>query len=915
MSSPSRDAKSPLQTGGRQLASQFLLLFIAGTLIPLGIVSVMVLQAVTNQLEDQSEQRLRQASRATGMAVLGRLTALETELRVIADGSPPDLASINGRFLAIGLFRRDGSVRWIRGDVAGSGAALETLAGLAPDRAGLVTNEAGIFLAVRAGEGTLPFVGAVQPDHLLHAARNTLPPDGQFCLAAPGARLIGCSESLTLPALASYDSTSGPVEVANGGEDLRGQYWSLFLNAQFASEPWLVVLLEPVAAIHAPLAEFRALFALAVGLAFLLVLLVNLQQIRRRLAPLHALVVGTREVAAGNFSARASTSGNNEFGELAHSFNFMAGALDQHFKAQEETLEFDRHLIAAADEASIAGHLAEHLMALTSAVDGFVGIDREGAESLALASVGNDGNLETSELYGATEWRAFLAEHPEAEMLPESTRFPGIDRNPAAQVFAWLPLFANQQPAGFALLRFERDPGGLSALASAQQIVARASVALGNLRTIESNRFLTYYDALTGLPNRALFKERLRQALSRSEEGSIPLAVFITGLDDVQNINETLGHSTGDQLLQVAATRLAEEFGEGCVARIAGNEFGIIVEEFSGKAAAVNRAEAWTRRLDVPVEIDGRSLQLSASTGVAVAPDDARTVEALISGSDAALNAARQTGGGAIHLFTSEMNERARERMELIEALREAIDQQEFRVFYQPVIDVETRSISSAEALVRWQRPGHGLVGPEAFIGVAEENGLEVGIGAWVMAQACRDIAAWKSQQLDAPRIAVNLSARQVQDPGLRAQVLSALGPVSLHPECLSFELTERSLMDGDVTENLDRLRRLGIRLAVDDFGTGYSSLGYLQRFPLDVLKIDMSFIRGLPDNEQAATITRACIAMAHGLGMEVIAEGVETEAQFSFLREFGCDYAQGYLFSDPVPEDAFVKLLKQDDF
>jgi len=850
------------------------------------------------------------------MALLGRLTALETELRGVADGAIPDITSIDERFLAIGQFRRDGAVRWIRGDVADTGAALESLAKLAPDGAGLITDEAGIFMAVRAGEGTLPFVGAVHPDHLLRAARDTLPSDGQFCLSAPGTRLIGCSDSLTLPGLASFDSASGPVEIVVNGEDLHGQYWSLFLNAQFGSEPWVIVLLEPVAAIHAPLSEFRALFALAVGLAFLLVLLVNLQQIRRRLAPLQALVAGTREVAAGNFTARAPTSGNNEFGELAHSFNFMAGALGQHFMAQHETLEFDRHLIAAADDASIANHLVEHLMALSSALDGFVGIEREDAESMALASVGHDGNAEASVLYEPREWRAFLAEHPEAEMLPASTCFPGLGHDPGAQALGWLPLLANQQQVGFALLRFERDPGGLPALALAQQIVARASVALGNLRTIETNRLLTHYDALTGLPNRSLFKERLRQALTRAEEGSIPLAVLITGLDDFQAINETLGHATGDQVLQVVATRLTEEFGESCVARIAGNEFGIILEALGGKPTAASRAEAWSRRLDVPVEIDGHTLRLSASTGVTVAPEDASTVEALISGSDAALHAARQTGAaGAIHHFTPEMNERARERMDLIEALREAIDRQEFRVFYQPVIDVETRSISSAEALVRWQRPGQGLVGPGLFIDVAEENGLEVGIGAWVMAQACRDIASWRSQGLDAPRIAVNLSARQVHDPGLRAQVLDALGPASLHPECLSFELTERSLMDGEVTENLERLRRLGIRLAVDDFGTGYSSLGYLQRFHLDVLKIDMSFIRELPDSEQAATITRACIAMAHGLGMEVIAEGVETEAQFSFLREFGCDYVQGYLFSKPVAEDEFVKLLKQDVF
>jgi EAL domain-containing protein (putative c-di-GMP-specific phosphodiesterase class I) len=363
-------------------------------------------------------------------------------------------------------------------------------------------------------------------------------------------------------------------------------------------------------------------------------------------------------------------------------------------------------------------------------------------------------------------------------------------------------------------------------------------------------------------------------------------------------------------VLQVTAERLSAKLGEAGVARLGGDEFGILLDDAQSTVGVSARIEALKSCWSEPILIDGRQLRVGLSTGVSLYPEDGGTPEILFSASDAALHHAKEEEPGGVRFFTPAMNERAVGRLDLLAALEQALEREEFRVFYQPVVELELLEFASMEALVRWQRPDVGLVYPGAFIELAEETGLEVAIGSWVLTQAGRDIASWRSEGLAPPRVAINLSARQLRDPRLRSNVVKALMQARVPPSAISLELTERNLMDDSMVEVLDSLRSLGIRLAVDDFGTGYSSLGYLQRFPLDILKVDRSFVKDVATDAQAATITRACIAMAHELGLQVIAEGVETEEQLAFLRECKCDYAQGFLFSEAVPAEEIRKML-----
>ncbi|MGQ7956232.1 EAL domain-containing protein [Pseudomonas sp. SP16.1] len=424
---------------------------------------------------------------------------------------------------------------------------------------------------------------------------------------------------------------------------------------------------------------------------------------------------------------------------------------------------------------------------------------------------------------------------------------------------------------------------------------------------------LAYYDALTHLPNRTLFQDRLYSALQYAERHQEWVVLMFLDLDRFKPINDSLGHAAGDRMLKDVALRLSACVdGDDTVARMGGDEFTLLLQPRATREGALNRAihvaEQILDSLAWPFVLEGREFFVSASIGIALAPQDGEELSQLMKNADTAMYHAKERGKNNFQFYQSEMNASALERLELESDLRHAQEQGQFVLHYQPQFSGDGRRLTGVEALLRWRHPTRGLVPPNDFIPVLEELGLVVQVGDWVLAEACRQLKAWHEERVRIPKISVNLSARQFAEGNLHKRIATIIADSGIPPACLELELTESILMQdvASAMQTLADLKRLGLCIAVDDFGTGYSSLNYLKQFPIDVLKIDRSFVDGLPEGEQDAQIARAIIAMAHSLNLAVIAEGVETQAQLDFLRMHDCDEVQGFLLGKPMQARQF---------
>jgi len=423
------------------------------------------------------------------------------------------------------------------------------------------------------------------------------------------------------------------------------------------------------------------------------------------------------------------------------------------------------------------------------------------------------------------------------------------------------------------------------------------------------------YDALTGLPNRNLLHDRLRQAVY-AQRGARAMAVVFIDLDHFKFVNDSLGHGTGDKLLRGMADRLRGVLREGdTVARLGGDEFVVILNDQGGEEVIFRAMQRIMLEVSQPMMIDGKELYVTCSAGISLHPQDGADVDTLLKNADAAMYRAKDGGRNNFQFFTSEMNERINERLSLENALRRALERKEFLLHFQQKIDLKTGAIAGAEALVRWNHPELGLLRPERFIPLAEETGLIVQIGEWVIREACRQSRAWLDQGLRPGLVSVNLSARQFRQDGLVRAVSRILEETGVDSRHLEIELTESMVMHNVNTAiaTLHGLKSLGIALSVDDFGTGYSSLAYLKDLPIDTLKIDRSFVRDIGYGEGAdeGVIAQAIISLGHALHLKVIAEGVETERQLGFLRRHGCDEVQGFFYGEPVSPDSYARLLE----
>jgi diguanylate cyclase (GGDEF)-like protein len=508
----------------------------------------------------------------------------------------------------------------------------------------------------------------------------------------------------------------------------------------------------------------------------------------------------------------------------------------------------------------------------------------------------------------APVWRTIPALEP-AHPLDTIAARSGLQASLAVPV--------NADDSRAALEFFSRNPIGVDREVEGfmRSIASQLAQYLRRKQVERDLRHVANHDSLTGLAGRPLLHERMTHAIQRATRHRRRFAVLFMDLDRFKHVNDSLGHSAGDALLVQCANRL-RECVRACdtVARFGGDEFVVVLEDLHDVADAISPLTKILNHLSAPFEVQGRELMATASVGVSLFPDDGHDVETLLMNADAAMYRAKEKGSGTYHFYSAQMNEQGQERLVLETGLHRALEREELFLVYQPKLELTTGRITGVEALMRWRHPTLGLIPPAQFIPIAEDNGLIDVMGRWALEVACRDARRWQDEGHPV-RVSVNLSPRQLNRAELAQEVSQVLAAARLAPEQLEIEITESGVMRNPTraAAQLLELRALGVSLAIDDFGTGYSSLSYLRRFPLDTLKIDRSFIKDLPGDEDAAGLTAGIIALAHRLRMTVVAEGVETLEQLGFLRAQRCDQIQGFYLSKPIAADEISRFLERD--
>ncbi len=791
-------------------------------------------------------------------------------------------------------------------------------------------------LARRIGPtGTL--VGEVSGDYLWGTRDQTMPsPTTEMAvLDEPGQMLVGSTHLRSAAARQVHElaqhSASGTFRLELGERAYLATYWPIVLQDAFGGPNWTLVLSEAQATVLAPMTDFTDRFLLIIAGCTLAVLVLSMSQIRRSLVPLIHLQDGTRRITLQDFDWRVPVTSRDEFAELAHSFNTMAARLGRQFKALAAAADIDRAVLGAMDASTIVDAVLSRICDVYPCSAASVTLlppDRGAGTVSWVRRDGDGGRREAVRVELSAEDLAQLAAGDVIELragdrLPDYLR-PMAERGVTAAVV--LPLASHRELAGVLALGTRLEVALTPEdLMQARRLADQVAVALSNARMVEQVRLLAYHDSLTGLPNRPSYKDRLAHALADARRSRRKVAAFFIDLDNFGRINDTLGHELGDQLLRHVGERLrvccarADDAGGPAfgapgaqVARLGGDEFTVLLTGIDGADDAVALARRILSTLTPPVPLGTHEVFITASIGIAIYPIDGEDVETLLTHADTAMYEAKSQGGNGYQIFSRTMNATAMQRLTLETDLRRALEREELVLHYQPIVRADTGAITGAEALVRWQHPSLGLLLPSEFIPIAEENGLIVPLGEWVLQTACVQNRAWQDAGFAPLRIAVNLSSRQIRQGTLVTMVRAALEAAGLEPHWLGLELTESVLMERqhEAVAALHRLRALGVQLSIDDFGTGYSSLSYLKHFPVDSLKIDRSFVRDLISVPDDAAITAAVIAMAHALELKVVAEGVESHEHLAFLRGQGCDEVQGHLVGRAVPADRFSEWL-----
>ncbi|QSB00624.1 EAL domain-containing protein [Methylomonas sp. EFPC1] len=935
-----------------KVARRILFSFVLAALIPIAILGVLSFQQVKQQLQAQTAKALQRGCKDYAYGLVSRLLFAENSLRLAAlkihksnkDDKPVALASeqwLQGQFTGLAVLSTDGQPSTLsRDNTAIPTLAAEELAQIVIGKtlikpvSGQRLEDNRLWMAINLVENS-PKAGILmaelKPDLLWNS--ETIDPNNLlWVMAADSLQILFALEQDFDPSpelrAQVAQANSGRFSWQRDGEAYLGAYWKLPVATLFFGPDLIVVQSLPESLAFAAIRQFSAIYPPVILLAALIVVYLSSRLIAKYLTPLERLKIGTQRVADGNLECRVDIDSHDEFEELADSFNEMTRRLRSQFDILATMAEIDRHILSALNAEDIIDTALNRLPSILfcdlisiAAVNPDTGIAdeirvrRSGRDAEILAEPVILSQQDVADLRTMHNGALEIANND--ERMSEYLQVLGV-----AGVWRYLlvPVHVNGALASLICLGYQAPkqipPESRNA---AINFGDRIAVALSNAAWEEKLYQHAHYDSLTGLPNRLVLHDRLGQEIARARRDDAQLAVFFMDLDRFKNVNDSLGHAAGDELLRQAARIFLNCVrATDLVVRLGGDEFVIVIGELHTQhnpAAFVSAvAEKVLAALKQPVTVAGLPMTVTTSIGIALFPDDADNVPDLLKNADAAMYHAKSEGRANFRFYSPELNAAALENIKLEQELRGAIGRNELLVFYQPKVDWDGR-IVGAEALIRWRHTELGMISPAKFIPLAEQTSLIVEISDWVLEQTCLWVNACHAQGLGPLRISVNLSAVDFKHPDLVEKIAAVLSKTGTDPKFIELELTE-SVAIGNIKtciERMHHLKALGLTLSMDDFGTGFSSLSYLKELPLDVLKIDQSFVRQLESDDSSAAIVRAILALADGLGMETIAEGVETAAQLELLKQHHCGLFQGYLFSRPVPSDEFLSLLQAD--
>jgi diguanylate cyclase (GGDEF)-like protein len=918
-----------------RVGRRMFVLFVLCALVPVSLVATLAYDQVSRQLEAQSRDHLRRETVATTAALYDRLLVLDDTTRALASmlarsGAPPARATLialaGQRISALTVLHGDGTVEPVLGQPL-SRPALDpqrwehlqaggTLLLSSPAQSGPRV------LLVRAAHGILVLAEA-SPAFLWRFDAES---EHELCVVDQQFAALHCNDRflerwrVDLTGALSRAITGGLEHRSNNDDpDSYLQYKSLFLGAHFRAPSWVVVIGRNAGNAMLAALRFKQIFPAILLLSLLFVVLLSLVQIRRLLRPLQRLREGTSRVSEQDFSTPVQVDSGDEFEELADSFNQMSENLDEMFATLEQFSQIDGIILTAPDRNrildTVAAHLPEIMHCDAAALIALPLRGASGSVRLVRPPAAFDPEHDVRTLDAPTS--AWVHEHAQIEFIDDATVLPRALAplaGAAPQRVLWLP-FEVDGCARFAFCCTYRDGDALTArrVRNGRDLSRRLTMAIADALKGEALHRQANHDVLTGLPNRHLLGLRMQKALEQAVRDERHCALLFLDLDQFKAINDSLGHATGDQLLQRISERLALQVREvDTVARFGGDEYVILMTDMDGDVR--HHARALARSLSAavcePCEIDAREITTSTSIGISIFPHDAASAEELLSHADIALYHAKRLGKDNWQFYSAELMMHDGRRLEIESALREALVNGGLELHYQPQIDSTTARLRGAEALLRWPGCPLGPLRPDQFVPIAEQSRLILDLGAWVVRTACAQARAWRDAGLHDLSMSVNVSPRQFRDEDLPGMIARALDEYGLDPRALTVEVTESAVMDDieQACSMLNRLHALGVGVSIDDFGTGHSSLEHLARLPADTLKLDRSFIAGVLVDRGMSVIVETVIDMSHKLGMRVVAEGVETEEQAEFLRLHDCDLLQGYHYARAMPSEEFLE-------
>ena len=917
-----------------RVGKRVFLLFVICALAPLAVMAALSLSEVRDLLIRQGTTRLAGNAKTYALGVYERmLTARDAALLVAAQpvSSSPVPPTIANHFLFLARVEAGGRTVAIKGKYsADAEKVLEEYRGMASPPKTMVRSIGGeklFMVASHAGpDGRDLLVGELNPVYVW-SEEDELKAGMIICVVdSTRMQYVHCRDGLELDLprlLANVGPNNEPANViwSKAGVTYRGRVWAQFMTNEFGSKDWYYALSIPEDDLLAAVYAFRRNFILVVALALLLIVWFSGRQIRAMLTPLANLAAGTRRIANNDFSAPVTVNSDDEFGEVGDAFNSMSVRLGRQFYVSKGLADLGQMIIGREDLERIIEATLQQFRKLVPALRVYaLVLDRVEPTlgrrfSLGAQTMGAGEGLQVESV------PVPLAARPDLTSLALIRHSAG-GASPWASVASdagadtqWIqPLVWGQVVCGW-LLIVAPDAGEISDddRATISELAGRLSLAITSAWRDDEIYRQSHFDPLTGLPNRLLFGDRLQREIARNKRESRTSAVLFVDLDNFKAVNDSQGHGAGDILLCEAAKRIASTIREtDTVSRHGGDEFTVLLADIHEHRYALRAGDAIINALSAPFYVADQDVFLSASVGIAIHPDNGETAEQLLKNADTAMYRAKAAGRGQSLFYEEKMNTETLARLAIDRELRHALERGELLLCYQPQVKLANSRVVAAEALLRWNHPQRGLLGPEDFIAVAEDSGLIRSIGRWVIEEACRQIVAWRRDGLEIERVSVNVSARQFRDADFVEHIFEQVVSAGL-ASSLEFEITETAMLERmDMLKNkLEAIGDAGCKIALDDFGTGFSSMAYLKKLTVHTVKIDRTFVEDIDKSTESLAFVDAIIAMAHALGKSVVAEGAENDEQVRLLRERKCDIVQGFCFSKPLPPAEFLSFAK----